>query len=297
MDFGAWIKLLRKSRKLDIQSLADMSGVKTSTISRVENGRTQVTLLTAVRLCEGLEVTVTDVLDAIYTKHFVKGEQESLSTTPTVPTLSNVEQFLSFYHDNENEGKTWLTDLLNRVLLMNKSTSQNMKEHNFRLFVPEDIQKLLLDSPVYRFEIQYPSEMTSSDIRSIYQHGGILTLIDIGEYIKKLRREQQVTLEQMEQHIKLSPSILSRLESGFTEQIKLIDVLTLDQQLDQEGILLSMYWKTYSCYKHITGKQVNSTEHNLKLAVFFILACRWLQLIDPQDVSWARNPPSYETLA
>ena len=100
----------------------------------------------------------------------------------------------------------------------------------------------------------------------------------------------------MEQRIKLSPSILSRLESGFTEQIKLADVLTLDQQLSQEGMLLSMYWETFSCLEHIIHRQAASAEQDLKLATFFIIACRWLQLLNPQDVNWVSYVRAYEKL-
>jgi len=115
--------------------------------------------------------------------------------------------------------------------------------------------------------------------------------------VKKLRRERQVTLEQLEQSIKLSPSILSRLETGYTEQIKLVDVLMLDRHLAQNGTLLSMYWEAYSCYLQIVRRQPAFAERNLKLATLFVVACRWLQLMNPLDVSWMRNERSYEKLA
>lgn len=297
MDFGEWIRLLRKERKLDIQSLADRSGVEASTISRAENARTQVTLLTAIRLCDGLGISVADVLDSVYGKHTLKGEQEQQSIIPAVPTMNDVEQFLSSFYRNEEEGKIWLTDLLNKVVSMSRSVPGSAQGSVFRLFVPEDIQKLLLDSPIYRFEVQYPPGITSNAILTIYQRGGMLTLTDVGEYIKKLRRERKVTLEQMEQRVKLSPSILSRLESGFTEQIKLADVLMLDRHLGQEGTLLSMYWETYSCYERIIRRHAATAEQDLKLATLFIIACRWLQLMNPQDASWIKYIHTYEKLA
>ncbi len=297
MEFGEWIRLLRKERKLDIQSLAERSGVEASTISRAENARTQVTLLTAIRLCEGLEITSADILKTVYGEHSSKSVQAPLSVTPAVPKMSDVENFLSYYHGNEGEGKLWLADLLNRAVTMSRSTSQVQENGPLRLIVPEDIQKLLLESPVYRFEVQYPPAMSSDDIFTIYRCGGMLTLTDLGEYMKKLRRERQVTLEQMEQSVKLSPSILSRLETGYTEQIKLVDVLMLDRHLGQGGTLLSMYWEAYSCYMDIVRRQPAFAERNLKLATLFIVACRWLQLMNPQDACWIRNERSCEKLA
>jgi transcriptional regulator with XRE-family HTH domain len=297
MDFGEWIKSQRKERKLDIQQLAERSRVEASTISRAENARTQVTLLTAIRLCEGLGVTLDDLLYTVYGKHSTKGDHEEPPLAINVPTMKDVEQFLSYFHMNEEEGKVRLSDLLNKVFSMSRSVPISVEGSPLRLFVPEDIQKLLVDSPMYRFEVQYPPAFASNAILSIYQQGGVLTLIDIGEYIKGIRRERQVTLEQMEQRVKLSPSILSRLESGFTEQIKLVDVLMLDEQLGQEGTLLSMYWEAYRSYERIIGLQGSSSEQDLKLTMLYITACRWLHAINPSDSSWIRNIHSYEKMA
>lgn len=296
MDFGEWIRSLRKERRLDIQSLAERSRVEASTVSRAENARTQVTLLTAIRLCEGLGVTMDDLLKAVYGKRTIKGDQEESPVAPAVPTTTDVEQFLSYFHRNEKEGRVWLTGLLNKVFSMSRSIAESPGGHT-RLFVPEDIQKLLLNSPLYRFEVQYPPALTSNDILSIYLQGGMLTLTDVGEYIKRLRRERQVTLEQMEQRVKLSPSILSRLESGFTEQIKLADVLMLDEQLEQEGTLLSMYWEAYRSYERIIRRHGTSSERDLKLTMLYLTACRWLQSINQPDTSWMENVRSYEKLA
>jgi transcriptional regulator with XRE-family HTH domain len=286
MDFGEWIRLLRKEQKLDLQSLAERSNVEASTISRLENARTQITLQTAIRLCEGLGMTVEDLLQVVYGNRSVPDDREKPYEKPLVPKLRDVEQFLTDFHQDEELGKLWLSYLLNKIASMSSSESKGDEKVTFLLFVPEDIQKLLLNMPLYRFEIQYPPTITSKDILSIYRLGGVLSLTDIGEYIKKLRRERQVTLDQMEEKVKLSPSILSRLEAGFTEQIKLSDVLLLDQQLGQEGILLSMYWEAYNWYERVIGNRAASAGQDLKLIMLFIIVCRWLQCINPFDISW-----------
>jgi transcriptional regulator with XRE-family HTH domain len=296
MDFGGWIKSHRKEQKLDIQVLAKRSGVEASTISRAENARTQVTLLTAIRLCEGLGVTLDDLLYTVYGQHTTKGDHVESPVATNVPTIKDVEQFLSYFHRNEEEAKVWLSNLLNKIFSMSRNVPKSVEGSPLRLFVPEDVQKLLVDSPMYRFEVQYPPALASNDILSIYRQGGMLTLIDVGEYIKRLRRERQVTLEQMEQRVKLSPSILSRLESGFTEQIKLADVLILDEQLGQEGTLLSMYWEAYRSYERIIRCHGASSEQDLKLTMLYTTACRWLQAINPSDASWMGYVHIYEKL-
>lgn len=293
INFGHWIRSLRKERQLDIRAMAELTGVEVSTISRVENAKTQVTLITAIRLCEGLGKDVSDVLAIMREKPTLIETEELTNRADAVPTLSDVEQFLSYFQGNKEEGKIWLSNLLDRVILISRSAGGNLS----RFFVPEDIQKLLFDSPVYRFEIQYPLAITAQDILVLYKNGAMLALADISEYCKKIRREKQLTQARLEQTVKLTPSILSRLESETIEQIKLADVLMLDEQLEQEGNLLSMYWSVYSFYERLVHRYADAAEQNMKLASIFILTCRWLQFMNPQDITWISNIRSYEKLA
>jgi transcriptional regulator with XRE-family HTH domain len=296
MDLGQWMRSLRKEQKLDIRTLSERTGVEVSTISRVETAQTQVTLIIAIRLCEGLGVNAVDVLTAVRGKRPFAGDREPMRGVEAVPTMDDVEQFLTYFHRNKEGGKVWLSDLLNRVVVMGKNTEGDPEGEVSQFIVPADIHKLLFDSPVYRFEIQYPSAITASGILAIYQHGAMLTPMEIREYIKKVRREKQVTIARLEQAAKLSPSVLSRLESAEIEQIKLADVLVLDEQLGQEGTLLLMYWSVYSFYERLVRRDATSAEQDMKLASIFITTCRWLQFMNPQDVSWISNVRSYEKM-
>lgn len=292
MNFGDFIRSLRKGQNLDIQTLSQSSGVEASTISRVENARTQVTLLTAIRLCESLGASVADVRGVLIPDR-PSESVEVLAVTP--PTLIDVEQFLDSFHSNREESIAGLADLLNRVAFMGNGDAGSDGGVFSQLFVPEDIHKLLLDSPFYRFEIQYPPISTASDLRTIYQHGGFLTPADIGAYIRRVRREKQVTLSQLEQVAKFSQGVLARLESPVVEHLKLADILVLDKELEQAGLLLSMYWDAYSFFKHLLRRDAASAESDMKLISIYVIACRWLQFMNPQDRSWRRDA-SYERL-
>jgi len=295
-SFGNFIRSVRKERKLDILALAERSGVEASTISRVENARTQVTLLTAIRLCEGLEVTVADVLTALLGSRSLRKQQSQVLEALAVPTTRDANQFLTYFHSNKEDGMIWLANLLNKVVSMNMHVQGGQGDHAFHFFVPEDIQKLLFDSQVYRFEIQYPPAVRPSDLLAIHQQAGMLTLLDISEYVRKVRREKQMTIARLEQVTKLSQGAIARLESTVVEQIKLADVLVLDKQLEQEGILLSMYWEAYRFYERSIRRRGTSAEQDMKLVSIFITICRWLQFMNPQDISWMRNLPFQERL-
>jgi transcriptional regulator with XRE-family HTH domain len=175
--------------------------------------------------------------------------------------------------------------LLNKVITLRgreAETAQRESSHNFH---PEEIHRLLFYSPIYQFEVQYPPDMRTEDILTIYKRGGALTLADIGMYIKKIRREKQMTLVHLEKTAKVSTSVLSRLETGLMEQVKLADILNLDEQLEQDGKLLLMYWKAYSL-NDLVSHSVKATtgfstptiveQYEKQVSVFIVLH-RWLQ--------------------
>lgn len=297
MLFGEWARSVRKEQKLDIRTLAEQSGVDASTISRVENKRTQITLLSAIRLCDGLGVTVSDVLTQVYGKGKSDTVREKRTKRSTAPTTPDVEHFLDYFHQHEEQAKSWLADLLNTISLTAEQAEKTVTATLSRSFSPEDIHKLLVGSPMYQFELQYPSTITATDILTFYEQGAMLALTDIAQYSKRLRREKQVKIAHLEQEAKISQNMLSRLESPSIEQIKLEDVVMLDTLLEQEGVLLKMYWTVYSFYKERVRHSASMAEQEMKLSSIFLIACRWLQIINPQDTSWTTYVHSLEKLA
>ena len=227
----------------------------------------------------------------------LKSIQEEITSIYIAPTMDDVEQFLRYFHDYKVEARNWLTDLLNSVSFMDDNLESMVRPNMLQFFAPEDIQKLLFDSPLYRFEIQYPPTITANYILALYSQGAMLTLTDIAEFTKKLRREKQVTLAKLEQDAKISQNMLSRLESSFIEQIKLADVIMLDEQLEQQGTLLKMYWNTYSFYQRLIRHSMSTADQEMKLASIFIIICRWLQVVNPKDDSWMKNVRSFRKLA
>jgi transcriptional regulator with XRE-family HTH domain len=300
MDFGPWLKQIRAERKLDARSLANLTGVDASTITRIEGERTQATLLTAVRLCEGLDVSLSQLLQALRGSPLHEMNREGMSGGPSVPTAHDVETFLRCFLTNEEKGMEWLSNLLNQVVLLQCASEGKSRESKLPLFGPGDIQKLLFDTSVYRFELQYPPFLETEDILRIYQWGGVLTLADIGIYLRKARQGRNVTLTRLEESGKFSASGLSRLETGTVEQVKLAEMVTLDEQLEQEGQLLAMYWSVCKFNEQFARQFSQSPDRKdfpspgrsdqaLKLASLFITTCRWLQAFNPNDPSWMRG--------
>jgi transcriptional regulator with XRE-family HTH domain len=242
MDFGSWVRAQRERREMDVRAFARLTGVDASTISRVEQARSQVTLWTAVRMCERLNVTSADLLAALQGKRPPFAVQQKGGQAVDVVTVGDLEAFLRYMRRHWQEGCAWLTSLLNQIAPL---ADDGRVSHggSAPLIVPEDIEKLLQDSHLYQFKVQYPVAITAADLWNIYLRGGALSLVDMGAYLKHARRAMRVTLSDLEESGKVSASVLSRLETGELSRVKLTDVLILDEQLGQEGKLMAMYWR------------------------------------------------------
>ena len=62
-NFGAMVKRMRRDKGLSQLDLAVKCNLEKTAISRIENGRTNVTLKTIVLLSEALEIELKDLFD------------------------------------------------------------------------------------------------------------------------------------------------------------------------------------------------------------------------------------------
>src|SRR5260370_41870384 len=103
------------------------------------------------------------------------------------------------------------------------------------------MEVLLSNNSMNSFDLNYPRQISYKAVIYNYEKGGILILPDVGAYVRGLRREEKVTLEILEGSSRISTSVLSRLEEGSLERIKLVDILALDISLNQTGRRIDMF--------------------------------------------------------
>jgi len=295
IELGQWLQQERVKQGIDLRTLSEQTGIDIGTISRVENMKTQVTLATAVRLCEGLGVTPLSLLEALERKPGVDLVSFDGSGCEAIPSLDDVQMFLRYIGDNWQAGCLLLADMLNMIASIHIHAGFTEPREVPHLFVPEDVDKLLIDLPLYRFEVVYPPHLGVEEIWKIYRCRKWLTVTDVGMYIRKLRNEKRVPLMRLQHAVKISDSVLARLEEGVLEHIKMNDALMLDEYLEQHGKVLAMYWKAYQLDREMTeflterGHQqttlafTNWIEQQEQLMFIFTILCRWSQLGDQKE--------------
>ena len=297
MDFSQVVQQIRKELGFDLRTFAAQTGVDATTISRIENAKAQATLNTAVQICDRNGISPTKLYSDLLGKQVTELEQREPKLEKVMPTVGDAETLIYHFHKNRHRCVLYLIGILNRIVSLSKSSYQLDENGKELQFVPESLSQLLLDAPFYRFELQYPTDLKAETIWDLYYNGGLLTLMDIGVYIKTVRRQRQVTLVGLEHTVKISASVLSHLETGSIERIKLADVLSIDTQLEQEGKLLAMYWSVSQFNNNfrqllldgIAGMRLSNAyviEHDLKVITLFTIMCRWLHVLYQEEIFW-----------
>ncbi len=292
MNIGEWLLQMRRVRKFDLRALAAQAGLDIGTISKIENGRTQATLGTIVRAGIGLGVTSNDFIQDWQGKPFSLVDGARVIGEETVPTLQDVKAFVTCARTDKQTICVWMANSLNRIA--------SLQGEVIPLFEPEMIEKLMFGPLWQRYEVQYPPAMAAEDILEILRQNGVLILCDIGAYLKNTYGKKQITSERLDAFLKIAVKEGSSVEIGQVERIKMIDVLLLDQELEQDGKIVSMYWNVCLFHEEMLRWQAHShdrsvsqgalsTEQEVRLALVFITICRWLQHISKHDPSWIRD--------
>jgi len=58
---GSKIKHLRTNKKISQAALADICGLQKANLSRIESGKTNITMVTLISIAQGLNVTVVEL--------------------------------------------------------------------------------------------------------------------------------------------------------------------------------------------------------------------------------------------
>src|SRR6266705_3173256 len=122
MDFGSWLQQMRLERHMDLRTFAELIGVNMSTISSIENSRMQVTLATAIRICERLGVTLPTLLQAMQGKPLSDLEPQDVSEREGILILSDVLAFIGYIGHDWQGGCTLLSKMLNAIAVKQMSS-------------------------------------------------------------------------------------------------------------------------------------------------------------------------------
>lgn len=298
-----WLKRIRIEKGLTLVELATRSGLTHGHLSRLETGRSQLTLLTAVRIM--------DVLDLSWTTLFTEGFIKKDLPIPDLYRSQDVE-FFSFPCLNFNDidpfaesqllstGKTSLI-VIELLKIFIKNCKPNLEPTKVEMLATSAYPFLdSSDGDVFDFseevsdiQLHYPENFAPEKLRKIYLAGGILILADLGTYIRHLREIKGLSLRQLGSLVQLSHPALRDLETKMSDKIKLNDLIQLDNALELDGELIVFAWRTAELYLgvHRIPSQRKKTimpwqSHEIQPIERLIITSRLFQNYFPENSEW-----------
>lgn len=290
VTFGEWLKEKRTERGEKLTEMSSLTGVDASSLSRIENGRTEATIETVIRICEGIDVDLSQLIadlvgrDVLETLNQTQTDVELLSD---VLRLEDLVQYLAFYERDFTSGCRLLAKFLQQTVNHERRAQPNPQGP---VYTDKDIKRLLFPDPIYQVELAYPSDFDNMRVLRTYYSGGVLTLSDTGIYLRGRRNATHRTLESMKQASNRSASVLSRLEGGELGRIKLQTALSLNEELGQQNNeILGMFWAA-SQYQAATSGLIElegKAIQRRQLGDLLITIARWLE-VQQANLDWLR---------
>lgn len=297
ITFGQWLRRSRLQRGLDLSSLATASNVDRSTINRLEREVAQPTVCTAVRLCNALQVRPPDLTLALQGRQ-VRPSPEFLEQRVEVLTPLDILSFVDTLSHDPQRSQDMLTEWLDLLSALFTNASQQKQTPPNKPASLKSVQLsrsfvdlLLSDVDFLRPELEFPPLADGKYVFGLYERGGAITLRDVGVYIRWKRQEQGKSLTELGRPGDISPSALSRIETGSLEQIRLGDILAIDQELNADGVIIWMCWSACSAFPHVTRQGGSSafsgdtgavwSEREHRLALTLLAIVRWWDYLEP----------------
>jgi transcriptional regulator with XRE-family HTH domain len=238
---GTWIRSVRLEKGLEIKDLSYESGLTSAQISRIETSNSDVTVNSIVRIAYGLNIQLKDVLAELEIRAFFPRFQSTRQPEEdsNIPTIQDVEAFLSFYRSEPRQAKDQLIYAYH-VIRENNPDRQEEKISEFDTadIIWEATQAL---SKKY-LPIPYPKGLSEETIEEIYKVGGVITIRDLAAYVMACRRSSGQSLRKLAKFTNVSYNAIARLERGELERISFTEIIALDKALKLDGTLIAICW-------------------------------------------------------
>jgi transcriptional regulator with XRE-family HTH domain len=322
MDLAAWLKKSREQRGMSMRDLAQQSGVKHTTISRIENGFSDVTLQTIISIFDALGLTVEDLAlsfaqthtesNLSYVSHVLsktpaQGHRELLYGSSLIESnvlnSSRVASILVRYRANSKSVcellAVWLNEIEAAASLMIETLLHGSKrgiEPNNLGLTGLDVERFLDDWSAFRFEFEYPRTVTADLLSQTCRQGGVLISQDIPAFIRRLRG-RDFSPADVAQTLRLSPGSLHGLVNGGTSKTKVTDVIGLERMLNTDGDIIRMFWSVRRFedkFGTLNGPAAEDRDpfkrdkREVRLAVILVKVYRWYQVLK-RDKEWLAN--------
>jgi transcriptional regulator with XRE-family HTH domain len=291
IDFATWLRSERLQRDLDIRDLASLSNLSTAQISRIETGKSVVSLNSMIRLTYGLGMDLREVASKLELKvHIPRKKGLELGDGWTV-TAQDARALWNYFREDPGRVKDTFIEAYDGV---RKTNPDRVEELGPEERTAEIVWRATDASPIELFPLPYPQGLDESHIQRIFLSGGLITLRDLGVYVRCCRQKKGISLRDTASRMSISHQALFRFENGDIDRISFLQVLELGKELEQEGDLLGLAWRageyqTGILFSRLAGTLNPADGWDDRVKAYmdtFIAVARWYMVFMPGESKW-----------
>lgn len=311
MKLNDWIREQRKKKNFTVSQLADKAGISHAQVSRIENNKSKISIVTLNRLLYALDIS----FSAMLTHEEIQVDPPKINIFDDAKETSkgnSIEFSCINFNDIErldiqgiiSSGKVKeITILLLQQMTKKFGTEpdEKMLRKLAELYygglggpfglarMPPGIAPRKIPDPDV---LMRPPEL-SQKLEQIYLSGGVLIFLDIGMYIYHARLSQNLSLRELGMMVGISHQGIKFLETRTAEKLIFDDLVKLDQALKLEGSLINFAWRATEIYtgafrtKSMSGKKLHPFSPSEIFEIErLIIVSRFFQYFLSDDVSW-----------
>ncbi len=287
-----WLRSIRTDKTVSLQDISEITGLATSQISRIEQGKSDLTLFSVVKICYALRLDLFDLQRVVQWNRSLFDIlilRPSIPPTDTVVIPSDIASIINLYKHDPIVSKEFLRKSFNWVRF-SAGFEKNIKDTQANQFIKEAIEPL---GDSYK-SVPCPSTLNDDLILETYMMRGVLSIFDLGLFIRQRRKQKTLSLKLLAKKSGVSYSALRRIEVGEIERIKFADIFSIDTALGSEGDILAIAWDVAQLYTGIllvedefsSLRQWDLREKGL--AETLIAISRWYQVFLPNQ-NWLKE--------
>jgi transcriptional regulator with XRE-family HTH domain len=261
MDFKDWLRENRKRRGMTLVDLQNKTSLSHAQLSRLETGKSELTLFSAVRILHALDLS----WQTLFTDDVIEGDIKSLvpyidmnraSDLPSI-NFNDVDALADSGLIQTGTASEVVVELIRFFLRGFNLDVSNGELQNLSISLYSYIGNIDKSSPglpdvLKEISFIYPSELDPIRLREIYLAGGVLIMQDLSFYIKQLRKSKNISLRGQAKAIDMTHPALIALETRITDKVKFMDIINLDKSLELRGELILFSWRAAELYMGTT---------------------------------------------
>jgi len=296
MPIAAWLKHKRLEAGLDLRQLAAIAGTNQGQISRVETGKSELSLNSLVLLVWALKIDPAELISEFsyppLLSRVASFEQLLLSYQGCV----DIRTVLAFANNSENR-------LPGAIRFIERHLRKAVNKAQTPILPAEGLLERVQEAVLQGVLLPNPPALTLRQVLIYYSNNAVITMADAGTCLRLHRHKKNWGLEELAKASSVNKSTINRLENNQSDRISLTAAVNLDQALDAGGQVFSMFWAAAQLQMGVVvaTDEINSaryywSEKTQHLIDTFLKLARWSHLYDDPELPWLTATPGKEEI-